>query len=84
MTSGATQQSRDKKNKLLDPCKLRKAQSLVSIAYKRFPIKLMKIAGSLILFAKLNFFFLMRIIKQSFKSQTLTLTSCVTLKIPFI
>lgn len=50
MTPDASRQSHDKKNKSQDRSKLRKAQSLVSIAYKRLPIiTLMKIAGSLTL-----------------------------------
>ena len=47
MTPAFNQQSRDKKNKSQERSKLRKAQSLVSIAYKTFPPMLMKNAGSL-------------------------------------
>ena len=48
MTPAFNRQSRDKKNKSQDRSKVRKAQSLVSIAYKTFlPIMLMENAGSL-------------------------------------
>lgn len=53
MNPDFSRQSHDKKNKLQDRSKLRKAQSLVSIAYKSFcTVTFMKIAGSLILFVK--------------------------------
>lgn len=58
MTPDSSQQSHDKKNKLQDRSKLRRAQSLVSTADERLPtIPLMRILGSLILFVKLNLFF---------------------------
>uniref|UniRef100_A0A2K5BXJ4 F-box protein 16 n=1 Tax=Aotus nancymaae TaxID=37293 RepID=A0A2K5BXJ4_AOTNA len=57
MTPDFSRQSHDKKNKLQDRTRLRKAQSMVSTAYKRFvTITLMRISRSLILFAKLNLF----------------------------
>ena len=47
MTPAFNRRSHDKKNKTQDRSKLRKAQSLVSIAYKTFPsIMLIKNAGS--------------------------------------
>lgn len=53
MNPDFSRQSRDKKNKLQDRSRLRKAQSLVSITYKSFcTIMFMKIARSLILFVK--------------------------------